>query len=135
VTANYGFATGTDERARSRDLGLDAGKPLNMPMVEVATAVPTISGYGFAAVTTAVGLPGVPAGATHALISVEPGGGDLRYRQDSTNPAATASTTANAGPRVAAGFAVLIAGNLGAVRVVSTAGTATICIEYTRFDL
>lgn len=103
-------------------------------MVEVSNAIPTITGYGFAAVTTAVGLPTIPAGSTHALISVEPGGGDLRYRKDSTNPAATASTNANAGPRVAAGYAVIISGFLSALRIVSTAGTATICVEYMRFD-
>lgn len=134
MAANYGFATGADERARARDLGTDAGKPLKMPMAEVAQAIPTVSGYGFAAVTTAVALPNIPAGATHALVSVESGGGDLRYRQDGTNPAATASTNANCGPRVAAGFAVALAGNLSNVRVIAVTGTATICVEYTRFD-
>src|SRR5262245_28359635 len=134
MAANYGFATGPNEKARARDLGLDGGLPLKMPMVEAATAIPTISGYGFASVTTAVALPNIPAGATHALLTISTGGGDLRYRQDGTNPAATPSTNANAGLLVTAGGAVLFAGNLSNVRIVATTGTATVTVEYARYD-
>lgn len=101
----------------------------------VATAMRTILGYGFAAVTTVVGLPNIPSNATHAFITVESGGGDLRWRSDGGTPLATPSTNANAGLRCAAGGAVEIAlADLTQVKVVAVSGTATIIVEYARLD-
>lgn len=101
----------------------------------VATALRTVLGYGFAAVTTVVGLPNIPTGATHAFITVETGGGDLRWRSDGTSPAATPSTNANAGLLIPAGTAAEIAlADLTQVKVIATTGTTTIVVEYAKLD-
>lgn len=101
----------------------------------VATAMRNVLGYGYAAVTTAVGLPNIPAGATHAFVTIESGGGSLRWRSDGASPTATPSTNANAGLAAPAGSAVEIAlADLTQVKVVSTTGTATIVVEYAKLD-
>jgi hypothetical protein len=101
----------------------------------VATAMRTVLGYGFANVTAAVALPNIPVGATHAFVTIDAGGGALRWRSDATNPAAAATTNANAGLVAAAGSAVELAlSNLANVRVVAVSGTATINVEYSKLD-
>lgn len=99
----------------------------------VATAMRTILGYGFASVTTVVGLPNIPAGATHAYITVE--GNALRWRSDGTSPAATPSTNANAGLKIPADAAAEIAlADLSQVKIVAVTGTATVVVEYAKLD-
>jgi hypothetical protein len=101
----------------------------------VATALRTIIGYGFAAVTTVVGLPNIPAGATHAYLTVETGGGDLRWRSDGGTPIATPTLATNSGLRAPAGSAVEIAlVDLTQVKLVAVSGTATVCVEYAKLD-
>lgn len=69
-----------------------------------------------------------PSGATHALVSVDPGGGDIRWRPDATAP-----TSAN-GHRVQAGDAFEI-DNLGASFAMIGAGSnATVQVTYYGYD-
>jgi hypothetical protein len=132
VADDYTFkdATGVTRTARADEFG--NGQLL--PSVGAITAVPDILGYGYASVTTAVALPNITSGATHALMTVSSGGGDIRYRQDATSPAATPTTNANAGLLVQAGGAVVFAGNLSDVRIISSTGTTVVTVEYVRYD-
>lgn len=103
----------------------------------VATAIRTILGYGFASVTTVVGLPNIPALATHAYVTVESGGDDIRWRSDGGTPVEMPTNAAGAGMRCPAGGAFEIAlADLTQVKVVSvgTIGPAVICVEYARLD-
>jgi hypothetical protein len=129
VASDWNFAEGADKTSRARDLGTHAtsGKPFRMPMVEIDTAIPDVIGFQNAAVTTAVALPSIPAGATHALLVVDTGGGNLRFREDATNP------TTSVGLLVQAGNAVELT-NLADVRIISTTGTTNVNISYRRYD-
>ena len=96
--------------------------PANM----VVTMAPIIlTGNQSAAITTASGLT-VPSGATHALMTVDTGGGDIRYWEDGSTP-----TTAS-GLLVPAGGAAELT-NLANVKVVSTSGTAPINVSYRKY--
>jgi hypothetical protein len=119
---NYGFTPGVGGTARSRTVG-----GVEIPMVEVDTAIPTVlGGFQNLSVTTAVALT-VPSGATHALMTVDTGSGNIRFREDGTNP------TASVGLLVQAGNAVELT-NLANVRIISTTGTTVVNISYRKYD-
>ena len=83
--------------------------PANM----VITMIPTIvSGNLTYSVTTSSPIT-VPSGATHALLTVDIGGGDIRYWEDGSTP------TTSAGLLVPAGGAAELT-NLSNVRLIST---------------
>jgi hypothetical protein len=122
VPDNYGYTPGTGGTARSRKVG-----SIDIPMVEVDTAIPTVlSGFQNIGVTTAQALT-VPTGATHALLTVDTGGGNIRFREDGTNP------TTSIGLLVQAGAAVELT-NLANIRIVSTTGTTTVNVSYRKYD-
>lgn len=94
------------------------------------TAIPTpvtgnqtITTVGTASDTTLT----VPSGATHALVCVNPGGGDIRFWEDGTSPSSTAGLLIQAGET-----AELT--NLSGVKMRSTTGTVTINVAYRRYD-
>lgn len=121
--ADYGFTPGSGATARARN----PSGTLYIPMVEVDTAIPTVlSGFQNISVTTAQALT-VPSGASHALLTVDTGGGNIRFREDGTNP------TASIGLLVQAGAAVELT-NLANVRIVSTTGTTVVNVSYRRYD-
>lgn len=120
---NYGFTPGTGASARSRN----PSGTLHIPMVDVETAVPTVlSGFQTISVTTAQALT-VPTGATHALMTVDTGSGNIRFREDGTNP------TTSAGLLVQAGAAVEWT-NLANIRIISTSGTTVVNVSYRKYD-
>lgn len=123
---NYGFQTGADKTARSRQQG-----SIDIPMIEVGSSIPTIVSFANQSVTTALKLEGaesaVSSGATHALVTVDPGENNLRYREDGTNP------TTTIGLVVLAGEAVELT-NLNNIRVIATASTIKLNISYRRYD-
>ena len=83
---------------------------------EVATATPVVDGFQATTISTATSLPRIPGSATHALLAVSPHAAHgIRFREDATNP------TATAGLWVAGGAVELT--NLSAVRVIGTDGT------------
>jgi hypothetical protein len=102
-----------------------------MPYFQAVTAKPSVVGFENNSVnaTTAESLNGgsIPSGATHALLAVDTGGGDLRFREDATNP------TASVGLLVPAGQAVELT-NLANVRVISTTGTTVYNCSFRRYD-
>lgn len=122
---NYTFKDAAGNTKTARALESAAGSLL--PSVLASTAVPDAVGFQNAAVTTVVALPSIPSNATHALMTVDVGGGDIRFREDASNP-----TTA-VGLLVQAGNAVEFT-NLADVRVVSTSGTTNVNISYRRYD-
>lgn len=121
--ADYGFTPGTGATARSRN----PSGTLHIPMVEVDTAIPTVlSGFQNISVTTAQALT-VPSGATHALMTVDTGSGNIRFREDGTNP------TTSIGLLVQAGAAVELT-NLSNIRIISTSATTVVNVSYRRYD-
>ena len=99
---------------------------VKFPANHVVTMIPTIlSGNQTASVTTASPLS-VPAGATHALMTVDTGGGDIRYWEDGTTP------TTSAGLLVPAGGAAELT-NLASVKLISTSGTTVVNISYRKY--
>lgn len=120
---NYGFTPGTGASARSRN----PSGTLHIPMVDVETAVPTVlAGFQNISVTTAQSLT-VPTGATHALVTVDTGGGNLRFREDATSP------TTSVGLLVQAGSAAEWT-NLANIRIISTSGSTVINVSYRKYD-
>ena len=96
--------------------------PANM----VITMIPTIvSGNLTYSVTTSSPIT-VPSGATHALLTVDIGGGDIRYWEDGSTP------TTSAGLLVPAGGAAELT-NLSNVRLISTAGTTAVNISFRKY--
>jgi len=97
-------------------------------VVGAVTAVPTVLGFsGDQSITTAQALPSIPANSSHALMTVDSGGGDIRFREDTSNP------TTTSGLLVPAGNAVELT-NLSAVRIIATTGTVKVNISYRRYD-
>jgi len=73
----------------------------------------------------AVGLT-VPNAARVADISVEGGGGNVRYRDDGTDP------TSSVGMVVSGGTVVAYSSQLTAVKLISTSGSVTVDVSYYR---
>lgn len=96
----------------------------------VATAPPTVmSGQQTLSVTTTADVTlTVPTNATHALMTVDTGGGDIRYWENNTSPSSTQ------GLLVTAGSAAELV-NLSQVRMRSTSGTVAVNISYRRYDV
>jgi hypothetical protein len=106
----------------------DVGSAVQAAKSDVAPWVPTkIAGgqYALSITTTASALT-VPSGATHALISVDTGAGNIRWKNDS----GTASTSS--GHLLQAGDAMEI-DNLSAVSLASTTGTVVIQVSYAKY--
>jgi len=68
----------------------------------------------------------VPTGATHALMTVDTGGGDIRYWEDGTSPSTSAGLLVPAG-----GAAELT--NLASVKMRATTGTVAVNISYRKY--
>lgn len=122
---NYAFTPGAGASARSKN----PTGTLHIPVVYVSTTPATIvTGNQTISVGTAADSSlTVPAGATHALITVDAGGGDLRYWEDGSSPSTTQGLLVQAG-----GAAELT--NLSLVRMRATTGTAAVNVSYRRYD-
>lgn len=124
---NYGFSPGSGATARSKN----PSGSLHLPYVYVATGEHTVVGFESAGITSAQLLPNMSVhsagGATHALVAVDTGGGNIRFREDGTNP------TASVGMLVQAGFAVEFM-KLTNIKIISTSATTSINISYRRYD-
>jgi hypothetical protein len=99
---------------------------------QVATTPPTILASAHTlAVSTAVLLStitsGIPTGATHALLSVPPGGGDIYFTEDGTTP-----TAAGMGICIPAGGTFELT-NLSAIKLVASTGTVTVYPSFRRY--
>ena len=99
---------------------------IKIPANLVITMTPTIlSGNQTSSITTASSIS-VPTGATHALMTVDEGGGNIRYWEDGTAP------TTSAGLLVPAGGAAELT-NLANVKLISTSGTTVVNISYRKY--
>jgi hypothetical protein len=106
----------------------DVGSSVQAAKSDVAPWVPTkVTGGQYAlSVTTTPSALTVPSGATHALISVDTGAGNIRWKNDG----GTASTTA--GHLLQAGDA-MEADNRSSVSLASTTGTVVIQVSYHKY--
>ena len=104
------------------------GGSIKFPANVVVTMVPTIlSGNQTISVTTASDSTlSVPTGATHALATVDTGGGDMRYWEDGSSPSTSAGLLVPAG-----GAAELT--NLASVKMRSTTGTVAVNVSYRKY--
>jgi hypothetical protein len=68
----------------------------------------------------------VPGGATHALLTVDTGGGNIRYWEDGSSPSTTAGLLVTAG-----GAAELT--NLANVKMRATTGTVAVNVSYRKY--
>ena len=68
----------------------------------------------------------VPTGATHALLTVDTGGGDARYWEDGSSPSASAGLLVPAG-----GAAELT--TLASVKLRSTSGSVAVNVSYRKY--
>jgi hypothetical protein len=68
----------------------------------------------------------VPSGATHALMTVDTGGGNIRFWEDGSSPSATA------GLLVEAGNAVEFT-NLANLKMRATTGTVAVKVSYRKY--
>jgi hypothetical protein len=76
--------------------------------------------------TTADATLTIPAGATHALLTVDVGSGDMRYWENGASPSATT------GFDVPAGSGAELT-NLPNIRMRSTAGTPNVQVGYRKY--
>lgn len=97
-------------------------------VVMVVTCPPTaVAGNQTLSVTTAADTTlTVPAGATHALLTVDTGAGDIRYWEDGSSPSSTAGLLVPAG-----GVAELAIPATTKLR--STSGTTVIQVSYRKY--
>ena len=107
-------------------------KEINSKLIQyigVITAIPTpITGNQTLSVGTGSDTTlTVPSNATHALVGVEAGGGNIRFWEDGSSPSTTAGLLIQAGET-----AELT--NLSSIRMRSTTGTVTIQVAYRRYD-
>jgi hypothetical protein len=106
----------------------DVGSSVQAAKSDVGPWVPTkITGgqYALSITTTASALT-VPSGATHALISVDTGGNNIRWKNDG------GSATTASGHLLQAGDAMEI-DNLSAVSLASTSSTVVIQVSYHKY--
>lgn len=97
--------------------------------VGAITAIPTplTGNQTLSVVTSADSTLTVPTNATHALICVDPSGGNIRFWEDGTSPSTTAGLLIQAGET-----AEVV--NLANVKLRSTTGTVTVNVAYRRYD-
>jgi hypothetical protein len=105
----------------------DVGSSVQAAKSDVAPWVPTkVTGGQYAlSVSTVVGLA-VPSTATHALISVDTGAGNIRWKNDG------GTATASSGHLLQAGDA-MEADNLSAMSLCATTGTVVLQISYHKY--
>jgi hypothetical protein len=121
------------------DLGVTAGsgrtvraKEINGKLIQylgALTAIPTpVTGNQALSVGTGSDTTlTVPSGATHALVCVNPGGGDIRFWEDGSSPSTTAGLLIQAGET-----AELT--NLSNIKMRASSSTVTIHVAYRRYD-
>jgi len=124
VADNFTFTPGTGGSSRSKN----PSGTLHIPYLYAATGEPTfISGAsGIQTINVATGADStltVPSGATHALITVDTGSGNIRYWPNGQSPSSTV------GLLVQAGGAVEVT-SLANVKMRSTAGTTVVNVAY-----
>ena len=97
-------------------------------VVAVLTTPPTVlaGNQTLSVVTGSDSTLTVPTGATHALMTVDTGGGDIRYWEDGSSPSTTAGLLVPAG-----GAAELT--NLANVKMRATTGTAAVNVSYRKY--
>jgi hypothetical protein len=124
VADNLGVTPGSGATVRAKDHGGTL-----VQYVYVTTALPTVlTGQQTLSVGTASDSSlTVPSGATHALATVDSGGGDVRYWENGTSP------STSAGLLIPAGAAAELV-NLSQVRMRSTTGTVGVNVSYRRYD-
>jgi hypothetical protein len=124
MTDNFQVTPGTGITLRTKDL---SGKHLQV--LFAASMIPTVVAgnqtlsVGTGSDTTLT----VPSGATHALITVDSGGGNIRFWEDGTSPSTTN------GLLISAGSAAELT-NLSNIKMRATTGTVAVNISYRRYD-
>jgi hypothetical protein len=105
----------------------DVGSSVHAAKSDVAPWIPTkITGGQYAWSITTVQSLTVPSGATHALVSVDTGGGNLRWKNDG------GTATTSSGHLLQAGDAMEV-DNLSSVSIVSTTGTTVVQVSYHKY--
>lgn len=124
MTDNLGVTPGTGATMRTKELS--AG--IHAQVVGVLTMIPTIvSGNETLTIGTSSDTTmSVPAGATHALATIDTGGGDMRYWEDGSSPSATAGLLVPAG-----GAAELT--NLASVKMRGSAAGVKVNVSYRKY--
>lgn len=124
MTDNLGVTPGSGATMRTKELS--AG--VHAQVIAALTMVPTVlaGNQTLSVVTGSDTTLTVPTGATHALVTVDTGGGDLRYWEDGSSPSSSAGLLVPAG-----GAAELT--NLANVKMRSTVGTVSINVSYRKY--
>ena len=115
---NLRIRDGDGQTRRVVSIDTDAGgsgDEVHLPVQGVVTASYRVLGVELLSVTDSAGVAlgsvlagGIPAGSRSALITVD-SGVDIRFREDGTAPAATPTTSANAGHKISVGTALEVA--------------------------
>lgn len=124
---------GRDRTGANADFKGDGSASAFILAVAANTARPTsVGAHQSQDVSTAAGLQTIPAGATHALVSVDAAEtSGIRFTEDGTTAA-----SATEGHEISPGSAVELAIKpLSSVSVCAVAGTVTIQISYRRYDV
>lgn len=112
---------------RADDIGVTEAL---LQFLGAVTAIPTVlTGQQTLSVATGADTSlTVPTNATHALLTVDKGGGDIRYWENGTSPSTTV------GLLIQAGDAAELT-NLSGIRMRSTTGTVAVNVSYRRYDI
>ena len=110
----------------TRDSG--TGHVQKVDAAPFAATVKTAGQYALSVTTSAAVQLTWPVDATHALISVDPGGGDIRWRPDGTNP------TSTTGHRVFAGDSFEIPDWDTNFRMIGVSSNATVQVTYFDYE-
>jgi hypothetical protein len=97
--------------------------------VDVAPAVATPVAGGQYALSVGSGSPTtltVPTGATHAIVSVDSGGSDIRWTVDGTTPTATVGVVLSAGD-------AMLVDSVAAFKMIGRTATATAQVAYFKY--
>jgi len=125
-TGTGGVPDGT--RINLRDPGGSLGLVQKVDAAPFAATIKTPGQYALSVTTGAAVELTWASGATHALISVDTGGGDISWRPDNTNP------TSSAGHRVLAGDSFVIE-NYGAnFAMIGVGSNATVQVTYLAYE-
>ena len=122
------LTVGGNRVVRADDIG--SGVERLLQFLGAVTATPTVlTGQQTLSVATGADTSlTVPTNATHALVTVDKGGGDIRYWENGVSPSTTA------GLLIQAGDAAELT-NLAGIRMRSTTGTVAVNVSYRRYDL
>lgn len=122
---DFQFDEGSGPKGRAKEV--KASPRILIPYSFVATGPPRVVGKEIIDVTTGSTLT-VPPGATHALVTVDAGGGDIRYWEDGTVPADIDEGL------FLPGGAIAELQNLDDIAMRATTGTVRVNVSYRAYD-